>query len=124
MPNIHTKIITLLLAVSTIFSSILLSKPAAAAGFDSKKAGTSIEKTICADTHLSMLDSQMKQVFDEAQTEHKGINGESGARIDPVGREQKIWLINVRNKCKNSSCIQLTYERRIDEIKQKCLQDH
>jgi uncharacterized protein len=92
---------------------------AQAAGFDCTKASTTIEKLICADAYLSKLDSELSEVYYEAQPSYIAINGETGARIDPLGKDQQRWLRNVRNSCKDSSCLQKVYEARIIEIKLK-----
>jgi uncharacterized protein len=76
-----------------------------------------VEKSICADAHLSKLDSELKAIFDEAQGETAGVNGETGERSDPVGVDQKKWLSTVRNKCKDTDCLVGAYERRIEAIR-------
>jgi uncharacterized protein len=99
------------------FYLILIPPLVNAAGFNCAKAKTFIEIEICADSYLSMLDSELNAVFDEAQSETSGIDGETGKRIDPVGAEQKKWIKNIRNKCQNKTCLIRAYETRINEIK-------
>lgn len=88
-----------------------------AAGFDCTKAKKNVEKLICADAYLSKLDSDLNQVFNEAQAETAGINGDTGEQSDPLGTEEKLWLSNIRNKCKDTACLIRAYEHRIKNIK-------
>ena len=106
-----------LLALVIIFLAPLVS--AYAAGFDCTKAISIIEKQICADAYLSKLDYELNEAFAEAQPSYIGVNGDTGARIDPLGGDQQRWLRNVRNSCKNTICLQKVYEARINEIKLK-----
>jgi uncharacterized protein len=84
-------------------------------GFDCDKATSKIEKRICAEPALAELDLQLSQVYAEAQSETAGIDGESGERIDPLAKEQKIWL-KKRNQCKTNLCLKTTYQKRIKYI--------
>ncbi|WP_159878818.1 lysozyme inhibitor LprI family protein [Aquitalea denitrificans] len=88
-----------------------------AAGFDCTKAVTSVEKMICADAYLSKLDSMLNAAFDEAQSETAGYDGDTGQRIDPVGKSQKKWLLTVRNRCQTTTCLESAYKKRIRELK-------
>ncbi|MEI7841253.1 MAG: hypothetical protein WCJ11_12215 [Methylococcaceae bacterium] len=94
---------------------------AQSAGFDCSLAKTKIEKMICSDAELSELDSQLKDVFIEAQGETAGIDAESGERIDPVGKENSKWIFTVRNKCSNASCLKTAYKSHIKQIQTKWL---
>lgn len=90
-----------------------------AAGFDCTKAASVIEKQICADAYLSRLDYQLSVAFSDAQPSYRGIDGDTGARIDPLGEDQRRWLRDVRNNCQDPVCLQKVYEARIEEIKSK-----
>lgn len=90
---------------------------AQAAGFDCTKAKTSVEKMICADAYLSQLDSNLKTAFDEAKQEMAGLDGDTGERIDPVGKEQKKWLLTVRNRCTTTTCLLDAYRSRIRQLR-------
>lgn len=87
-----------------------------AAGFNCAKAKTTTEKLICSDSALSALDSKLKSVFEEAQSETSGLNGETGEVIDPVGKEQKRWIRQVRDACSDIDCLKSAYTSRIDKI--------
>jgi uncharacterized protein len=104
-----------------LLSSVSLTSNVWAASFDCKKARTAVGKMICADEALSILDSKLKDVFDEAQSEHAGVDGETGKRIDPVGSDQKKWIKFVRNACKNESCLKYVYTARISELQEAWL---
>lgn len=85
------------------------------AGFDCSKASSKIEKRICAEPALAALDLQLSQVYADAQSETAGVDGESGERIDPLAKEQKIWL-KKRDLCKTNTCIKQAYQKRIKYI--------
>lgn len=85
-------------------------------GFDCANATTNIENRICANAVLAELDLTLSQVYQEAQLESAGVDGETGVRIDPLAREQKIWL-KKRNQCKTDACLKNAYEKRIKYIK-------
>jgi uncharacterized protein len=94
---------------------------AQSAGFDCSLAKTKIEKIICSDAELSELDSQLKDVFIEAQGETAGVDAESGERVDPVAKENLNWLLTVRNKCSNASCLKTAYKTHIKQIQKTWL---
>jgi uncharacterized protein len=58
---------------------------ASAAGFDCAKAGSAVERRICADAELSGLDGRMTQAFVQARAK-------AGARADALLRDQRNWL--------------------------------
>jgi uncharacterized protein len=107
MTKISLSVLTLL--ISTSFS-------VQSAGFDCSLAKTKVEKMICNDTELSELDSQLKDVFLAAQSETAGFDGDTGERLDPVGKENSKWLLTVRNKCSNTSCLKTAYRTHIKQI--------
>lgn len=92
-----------------------------AAGFDCAAAKSRIEKTICGDEELSRLDSRLNEVFLEAQAETAGVDGETGRRVNPVGKEQRRWVQRVRAKCGNATCLKAAYEKRIADIEKNWL---
>lgn len=78
---------------------------AQAASFDCAKASTSVEKTICADSQLSELDSQLMQAYKNSLS--------STADANLLKSQQINWLLNTRNKCTEPTCIQQVYKERI-----------
>ncbi len=89
------------------------------AGLDCTKASSIVEKKICADAYLSQLDYELNETFNEANSSYIGIDGDTGARIDPLGKEQQVWLLKIRNNCKDTACLHQVYKDRITEIKFK-----
>ena len=68
---------------------------------------------ICADAELSSLDSELAKRFTAIQDETKGIDGDTGKRLDPYGKEQARWLKEVRNKCEDALCVRDAYKKRL-----------
>ncbi|MCY0910315.1 lysozyme inhibitor LprI family protein [Massilia antarctica] len=90
-------IVLMLFASACSFSS--------AASFDCALAATTVEKTICADDQLSLLDSQLAQSYMEAKS--------SSSSADLLKSEQRAWLATVRNKCADAECLRQAYTVRI-----------
>lgn len=76
-----------------------------AASFNCDKAGSSVEKTICADAALSQLDDLMAQSYKKALA--------SAARKDAVKSQQVAWITKERNVCKDAACIEQAYKKRL-----------
>jgi uncharacterized protein YecT (DUF1311 family) len=94
--------------MTKIFITIALSLFATfthAASFDCAKASTFIEKAICSDTQLSELDDSLLQSYKKAMA--NTFDAES------LKAQQKAWLMNVRNKCQDSTCLIHTYNERL-----------
>ncbi|MCD4501808.1 lysozyme inhibitor LprI family protein [Chromobacterium vaccinii] len=91
----------------------LAAVPAQSAGFNCAYAKLKVEKMICADAELSALDSELAKRFTAIQDETKGIDGDTGKRLDPYGKEQVRWLKEVRNKCEDALCVRDAYKRRL-----------
>lgn len=79
-----------------------------AASFDCAKGATSIEKTICSDSQLSELDSQLLQSYKKAISTSPDADG--------LKFEQKEWLKNIRNKCTDAGCMKQAYTERISTL--------
>lgn len=94
-----------------------VSLPAYSNGVDCMIAKTKLEKMICSDTKMLELDYELATIFTAVQQETAGINGETGARIDPIGKEQYVWIKNLRDKCTDLACLRIVYKKRIDQIK-------
>jgi uncharacterized protein len=111
--------LALLIGLSSIATPILadetLPSVETGPGFDCTEAKTKVEKRICDNAELSALDQKLSEVYAEAQAETAGIDGETGERIDPLAKEQKIWL-RTRNQCKSNACLHSTYIKRIKYI--------
>jgi uncharacterized protein len=93
-----------------ICTSLFLSSSLAyAASFDCAKASTTIEKAICSDKQLSVLDSDLMTAYKAAQS-----NSEDPEKIKG---EQKTWLQSSRNKCGDVECIRKAYIDRITALR-------
>lgn len=89
---------------------------AQAAGFDCRRARTTVEKTICADAGLSRLDSEMNALYRQIRAETRGVDGETGRPVDPLAAENARWLEG-RNQCRDAACIRSAYEQRIAQLR-------
>ncbi len=89
-----------------IFSLLILPLAAHSASFDCEKASTLIENAICSDNELSTLDDSL--LFSYKQALAKAGNSEN------IKEDQKNWLKNTRNKCKNVDCLKKVYQERIE----------
>ncbi|QWF17250.1 lysozyme inhibitor LprI family protein [Lysobacter capsici] len=99
-----------------LFGFALLAGSAQAAGFDCKRARTTVEISICADPGLSRLDSEMNDLYRQIQSETVGVDGETGRRIDPIAAEQQRWLAR-RNACADRACLDRAYRDRLAQMK-------
>ncbi|QWP77710.1 DUF1311 domain-containing protein [Lysobacter sp. K5869] len=87
-----------------------------AVGFDCRRARTQVEKTICADAELSRLDSEMNDLYRQIRAETRGVDGETGRRVDPIAAENARWLEG-RNECHDAACIRDAYQQRIAQMR-------
>jgi uncharacterized protein len=92
-------------AVVFLFSYSMMSY---ATSFDCTKASTAIEKNICGNPSLGVLDEQL------ATTYHKAYNASSSK--DELKTQQREWVKNIRNKCTNDDCLSSVYSSRIAEL--------
>ena len=79
-----------------------------AASFDCAEAGTDVEKTICANTELSELDTKMGETYTKALK----------LAPDPqlLKQQQRDWL-KVRNQCTMVSCLKAIYQVQITGLR-------
>lgn len=82
----------------------LLSPAAGAVTFDCAKAGTPVEKMICADAALSRLDDNLGVAYQRAMERV----GDKPMMLD----RQRNWLAE-RNACKNIACVKELYQMRL-----------
>lgn len=78
------------------------------AAFDCGKAGTDIEKMICADPALSDLDARLARAYSARLASDR--NGRD------VKSRQAAWLRDVRNQCRDQACLKAAYEKRLAEL--------
>ncbi len=93
-----------------IFTAFIVLLPAIslAAGFNCEKASSAVEKMICANPELSQLDESMTAAYKKAVA---GASDPAPLRID-----QKMWLKNTRNECRDASCLKKAYQDRTIEL--------
>jgi len=101
------------LNLSYIVLIFLIPFQAWCASFDCGKASKKVEKMICSDTALSLLDEQLGEAYQEALA--------SSPKPAIVKAEQKTWIHTERNLCQNAGCLQLTYRQRIFALNLGCI---
>jgi len=91
--------------------SLLMALPGvgAAASFDCSKAGTRIEKMVCANPELSGLDERLNDIY------QKTVKRSAGQAKDLQQAEQR-WMSAERDKCRNAACLSAVYKKRITEL--------
>ncbi len=77
-----------------------------AASFDCQKASTDVEKLICSDTHLSVLDEDLAKAYKNALQRDP----------DRVKTQQQRWLKYTRNDCTSLECLKDAYRLQIDRL--------
>jgi uncharacterized protein len=91
-----------------LMASMLAPGAAVAASFDCSRARTQMEKMVCADAVLSRLDEQLAEAY--AAVLQK--SGDSGR----VKVEQRDWLKNHRDRCRDAQCLQSAYASRLAHL--------
>ena len=81
-----------------------------APSFDCAKASTDIERMICSDNKLAKLDSDLSAGY---KMTYNSAKADDQFRIKI---EQRTWLKNIRNICKDKTCIANAYEDRVHEL--------
>lgn len=95
--------------MAAVVAFFLLSSTAQAASFPCKQAKSKIEKTICGDPELSVLDEHLGRYYSAARLALKS----AGSCL--VG-DQKNWLRTRRDTCTNAACLRQVYLRRLAEL--------
>ena len=88
-----------------LLSSLLISF-VSAASFDCQKASTDVEKLICSDSQLSLLDEDLAKAYKNA------------VQKDParIKTQQQRWLKYTRNDCNSLECLKDAYSLQIDRL--------
>lgn len=84
--------------------------PAAAASFDCGHPGAAVERLICGDPDLSVLDDSLARAYARAIA--------AGNNANAVRAAQRGWLRDVRNRCANAGCLADAYRSRITALTQ------
>lgn len=79
-----------------------------AESIDCGKAKSSVERLICGNTNLSILDENLNKIYLKS-LESKDIKSR-------VITSQRLWIKKIRNLCQDVTCIKKAYEARIIEI--------
>ena len=83
---------------------------AAAASFDCKHAETAVERLICGDPNLSVLDNSLAAAYTQAIS--------VGKNADAVRVAERAWLRDTRNRCADTGCLAEAYRSRIAALTQ------
>lgn len=85
------------------------------ASFDCSKAKTDVEKTICSDKELSVIDENLSKVFKEVIKTTKDKN--------QLKNKQFAWM-KERNECKDVKCLIDSYHLQLDYLEKKTQDRH
>lgn len=91
------------------FGCLLLVQGAQAASFDCAKAGTKVEKMICADAELSKLDDELNVAYKAALQDEK--------QADAIKQAQKQWM-KERINCSDVNCVKRAYKNRLKVVEE------
>ena len=97
-----------LLAVAVISALTMLSSFTIAAGFDCRKAASTVEKLICSDDVLSKADEQLSTVYCQALA--------SAADASAFKKEEINWIRTERDKYRTKECLAAAYKKRIEVL--------
>jgi uncharacterized protein len=78
------------------------------ASFDCNKAKTHVEKLVCSNDTLSLLDSKLTGLYKLSLNVIKPKQS--------LIKQQTNWLKSIRGNCNDINCISRAYSERIDEI--------
>lgn len=87
---------------------LLLISPISVQAFDCLKAHTNQENLICKSKTLQTADARLNDLY-------QAVLASSNVKMSHK-QQQKDWLINVRNKCTDSECLDNAYSARIDQL--------
>lgn len=85
---------------------VLGGQVATAASFPCDKASTAVEKTICAQKDLSVLDDALGRYYAAA----RGALGKGEACL---AADQRAWIRGTRDACKDAACLKRAYLERL-----------
>ena len=93
-----------LCAISLVW--LWVTAPSSAASFPCEKAGTKVERAVCADPELSSLDETLGRYYAAARA---GLQHATTC----LAADQKAWLREVRDVCKSAACLKSAYLQRL-----------
>jgi len=80
-----------------------------APSFDCEKSASVVEKLICNNRRLSLLDIELESNYKQIKSQY------TGDKAKPLTLDQRNWL-RQRNSCKSVDCLIGSYNRRIEEL--------
>lgn len=96
-------------AASTIFLFFICTSSLYGASFQCSKATANVEKLICSDSEVSILDDKLATTY---QQRVAASEDEAGLKI-----AQRRWLRDKRDRCASLPCLKEAYETRLYELK-------
>lgn len=81
------------------------------ASFDCAKAKTKIDKLVCGDPKLSDLDDKLTALYNK-------VLAQSPVPED-TKQQQREWVKDPRNLCKNADCLERAYTNRISDLQEQ-----
>ena len=80
-----------------------------AASFDCVNAGTKVEKMICSNADVSVMDEQLTEAYKKAM--------ETVSDKEALKKQQVKWLKEIRNKCLDYECLVQAYPSQVELLK-------
>ncbi|KQQ55584.1 hypothetical protein ASF84_09580 [Pseudomonas sp. Leaf127] len=77
---------------------------------------TRLEDIACSSASLRGQEATMLALVDSVRRETKGVDGETGEAVDPMGVQQKVWRDALAGVCKDAACLSVAYAERIAAI--------
>lgn len=105
MPHTRKSISSMFMTLLTC-TWLMQASDAVAASFPCEKAKTTVEKKICADPGLSVLDEHLGRYYSAARI---SLAHDNTCLVE----DQRRWLRNVRNACKDAACLEREYLKRL-----------
>lgn len=85
-------------------AALVITGTVQAAGFDCAKASSAAEHMVCDDPALATLDSELGALFK--------LQLRTAKKTEELQAEQRRWLREVRDACRDVACLKVAYERR------------
>lgn len=91
------------------FWALCAGTAAQAASFPCEGALTAVERNVCGDPEVSVLDEHLGRY-------HAAARQILGPAADCLVADQRAWLRTVRNTCPDTACLKTAYLRRLGEL--------
>jgi hypothetical protein len=78
-----------------------------------------LETIACASDDLKTQEQSMLDLVQSVRDESTGTDGDTGERIDPMGKEQYQWRTALAGKCSDAACLSKAYKARTAQIQKK-----